>query len=198
MPNSAPLAADRTLVWDAFVRVFHWSLVLLVVSLVVTAHLGIQDIHMTLGVDLTVLGVARVVWGYVGPEHARFASFVPTPAAGLRYLGAVLRGHPPRHLGHNPAGGLMVVALLATVLTLALTGLVLQATVEFEGLLVEILRPLDDATVHQVFAVHRVAVQALYLLVPLHLLGVVLASVQHRENLVWSMFTGFKSTTTAR
>lgn len=180
-------------VWDGFVRVFHWSAVLLVVSLVLTAKLGWQDIHMTLGIDLLVLVVARLAWGVMDTGHARFANFVPGPYRALTYLRDIARGHPQRYLGHNPAGAMMVVALLSTLLGLLLTGLVLQATLEFEGPLVELLRGIDDSTVHRLLAVHRLLVDALYVLVPLHVAGVVLASVQHRENLVKAMITGRKS-----
>lgn len=183
-------------VWDGLVRVFHWSTVLLVVSLVVTAHLGMQDVHMTLGIDLLVLFVARLLWGFMDTGHARFSTFVRGPAATLTYLRAILRGHPQRHIGHNPAGAAMVLALLITLGGLLATGVLLQATFEFEGPLVDALRWIDSASVQRLLAVHRFLVNALYVLVPLHLLGVALASFQHRENLVRAMITGYKPTNT--
>jgi cytochrome b len=134
----------------------------------------------------------------VGSRHARFASFRATPRAGLRYLAEVLRGQPRRYLGHNPAGALMVFALLADLAILLLSGILLQATLEFEGPLVDLLRGLDDAAVHRLLSLHRLAVNGLYVLAPLHLLGVALASFQHRENLVRAMVTGYKFTTTKR
>jgi cytochrome b len=181
-------------VWDAFVRVFHWSAVALVVLLVLTAHTGMEDVHMELGVDFLVLLAGRLAWGVIGTAHARFAGFVVRPQAGLRYLGEVLRGRPRRYLGHNPAGGWMVIALLFTLSVALASGVILQATLEFEGLLAGLLVSASDAFVDSVRDVHRASVHALYGLVPLHLIGVLLASAQHRENLTWSMVTGYKST----
>lgn len=189
-------AAESIRVWDGLVRAFHWSAVLLVVSLVVTANLGMQDVHMTLGIDLLVLFLARLLWGFMDTGHARFSTFVRGPMATLGYLRDIVRGHPQRHIGHNPAGAAMVIALLLTLGGLLATGVVLQATFEFEGPLVDALRWIDNATVHRLLALHRLLVDALYVLIPLHLLGVVAASLQHRENLVQAMITGYKPTNT--
>jgi cytochrome b len=186
----------RVKVWDAFVRLFHWASALLVASLVLSAYVGLQEVHMTLGVDLLVLVAARLVWGIVGPAQARLAAFVTGPGVALRYLGEVLRGRARRYLGHNPAGGMMVVALLVDLAALAVTGLLLQATLEFDGPFVEWLLPAGDGFVAAVGSAHAVAAYALYLLVPLHLAGVAAASWQHRENLVWAMVTGYKSLST--
>jgi cytochrome b len=183
----------RIRVWDAFVRVFHWSTVALVILLVLTAHVGMEETHMALGIDLLVLLAARLVWGVLGTRHARFVSFWVGPKAGLRYLGEVLRGHPQRYVGHNPAGGWMVLALLGTLSVALVSGLLLQATLEFEGPFAGVLLSASDAFVDSVREVHRQSVHVLYGLVPLHVIGVVLASAQHRENLTWSMVTGYKS-----
>jgi cytochrome b len=196
VPSSPRLA--RVQVWDRFVRLFHWALVASVIGLVVTAHLGQQEIHMSLGTGLLMLVVARLWWGFFGAEHARFANFVTSPLGMLRYLGEIAHGHPRRYLGHNPAGGWMVLALLAVLLGLLLTGVALQATLEFEGPLVDVLRGVGDQQVHLLMEVHDYTLTALYLLVPLHLLGVLLATLQHKENLVKAMITGEKPLTTGR
>jgi cytochrome b len=188
----ATVSARRVRVWDGFVRVFHWSTVALVILLVLTAHYGMEETHMALGVDLLVLVAARLAWGVVGTTHARFASFWVGPKAALRYLGEVLRGRPRRYVGHNPAGGWMVLALLATLSVALASGLLLQAMLEFEGPLAGVLISAGDGFVDAVREVHRRSVHVLYALVPLHLIGVVLASAQHRENLTWSMVTGYK------
>jgi cytochrome b len=185
-------------VWDRFVRFFHWSLVVLLLALVVSAHMGQQEMHVAFGTSLAALVLVRLAWGVIGPEHARFESFVTGPRAALRYLAEIGRGHPRRYLGHNPAGAWMVLALLATVLGLLLTGLALQATIEFDGPLTAVLSGIDDRQVHALVVFHEAALYALYILVPLHLLGVLLASRQHRENLVRAMFTGEKPITTER
>ena len=184
---------QRVRVWDGFVRIFHWSAVALVVLLVLTAHYGMEDVHMELGVDFLVLLAGRLAWGVIGTTHARFAGFVVPPQAGLRYLSEVLRGRPRRYIGHNPAGGWMVIALLFTLSVAHASGVILQATLEFEGPLAGLLISASDAFVDWVREVHRASVHALYGLVPLHLIGVLLASAQHRENLTWSMVTGYKS-----
>jgi cytochrome b len=181
-------------VWDAFVRIFHWSTVALVILLVLTAHYGLEETHMALGVDLLVLVAARLAWGLIGTRHARFSSFWVGPKAALHYLGAVLRGRPQRYVGHNPAGGWMVVALLATLSVALASGVLLQAVLEFDGPLAGVLISASDPFVDSVREVHRRSVHVLYGLVPLHVIGVALASAQHRENLTWSMVTGYKST----
>lgn len=185
-------------VWDRFVRFFHWTMVFVLVALVVSAHMGQQETHIALGNALLLLVLTRLAWGVIGPEHARFENFVTGPRAALRYLADIARGHPRRYLGHNPAGAWMVLTLLATVLGLLLTGLALQATIEFDGPLVAVLSGVSDRQVHQLILVHNAALNTLYLLVPLHLLGVLLASRQHRENLVRAMITGEKPITTER
>lgn len=185
-------------VWDSFVRFFHWSQVGLIVSLILSAHLGKQEIHQFLGFSLAVIVIGRLIWGVIGPGHARFRNFVTSPLAALRYLIEVVRGHPRRYLGHNPAGGWMVLALLANLVVLLLTGFVLQATLEFSGPLVDLFSAVDDLTVHRLLQVHEVTLNLLYLLIPLHLLGVALASRQHQENLVLAMITGHKPSTIER
>lgn len=185
--------AGQVKVWDEFVRLFHWSQLALVSGLVLTGYQGKQEIHQFLGFSLAAIVLARLVWGLTGSVHARFRNFVVSPLALWRYLRDIVAGHPARHLGHNPAGGWMVLALLSTLLVLLSTGMLLQASLEFSGPLVELCRELDDHAVHQLLQLHKLALDLLYGLVPLHLLGVVLASLQHRENLVNAMFTGYKS-----
>jgi len=190
--------APSIVVWDLFVRIFHWSTVALVLGLVVTAHTGKQEIHMFLGFSLTLLVLARLVWGFNGTAYARFSNFVTSPVAALRYLRDIATGHPARFLGHNPAGGWMVIALLAALSVLLTSGLILQATLEFDGPLVELLAGVTDQQVRLIVAIHESAMNVLYLLIPLHLIGVVLAGRQHKENLVAAMITGSKPTQTER
>lgn len=187
-------APGQVKVWDPFVRLFHWCNALLVVGLVLSAHYGLQELHMALGVDLLVLVAARLLWGAIGPEHARLRGFVTRPGEAVRNFRDILRGRPQRHLGHSPAGALMAAALLSVLTVLLITGVILQATLEFEGPLVDWLRAVDDHFVAVVVSAHQACVYALYVLVPLHLAGVALASLQHGENLVWAMVTGYKST----
>jgi cytochrome b len=163
-------------VWDPVVRLFHWTLA--------AAFLGAflierpRDLHEALGYVALGAVAVRLVWGFAGPRFARFGDFVPSPNGLLDYLGAALRGREPRYLGHNPAGGAMVVALLAMV---ALTGGSgwLMGTEAFFGE-----NWLEEC--------HEVAANTTLGLVGLHLAGVVWESLRHRENLVAAMITGKK------
>jgi cytochrome b len=168
-------------VWDPLVRVFHWSLV----AAYATAWLsdGEHATHRLAGYLVLGLVVFRLAWGFVGSPHARFADFVPSPRRLLAYLRDLRRGRAERHLGHNPAGGAMIVAMLALLLALGFTGW-LQTTVSFWG-------------VGWVEELHEFLANASLVLVGLHLLGVALSSLLHRENLVRAMITGRKPAATA-
>jgi cytochrome b len=97
-------------VWDPFIRVFHWSLATAV--LIAWATDKPLWLHNWLGYAAGILIVVRVIWGFVGTEHARFANFVRGPRSVLNYLAGLLRFSAPRFVGHSPAGGAMIVALL--------------------------------------------------------------------------------------
>lgn len=179
-------------VWDPLVRASHWIVLGLVASLLVTGFTGDQENHTALGVDVLVLVLVRIAWGLADSGHAAFRNFVYPPIEVIRYGLSILHGHPARYLGHNPAGGLMAVALFANLLILGISGVFLQAELEYEGWLVGVFSATDE-TVMTVLGIHKIAVWTLLTLIPLHLLGVVVASRQHRENLVLAMITGDKS-----
>ena len=108
-------------VWDPLVRVFHWSLVACVLLNLFVVDDG-ENLHQWLGYAAAALVGVRVVWGFIGPRHARFADFFPTPRRVASHVRALLGGEPEHHWGHNPLGALMVLGLLAMVLSLGLTG----------------------------------------------------------------------------
>lgn len=164
-------------VWDPFVRVFHWSLVTLFVVAYATAD-EVEKVHIAAGYAIAGLVALRIVWGFVGPRHARFAGFVQSPRKVLVYLRDVVMLRAPRHLGHNPAGGVMIVALLALLSATCITG-ILITTDAFWG-------SKWLGGIHEGLANFTVA------LIALHVLGVLVASFEHRENLVKAMFTGRK------
>ena len=168
----------RTLrVWDPLVRTLHWSLAI-AVGLGWATTEWIVDWHQPVGyAALAIVGV-RIVWGLVGPRHARFASFVRGPRATARYARQVVGGRAPRHVGHNPLGGAMVIALFICVAALALTGWLYTTDRFFGDEVVEI--------VHETLAWTLVALAAL------HVGGVVFASRHQRENLIAAMFDGRK------
>jgi cytochrome b len=164
-------------VWDPFVRVFHWSLVTLFVVAYATGD-EIELVHIAAGDAIAGLVALRIVWGFVGPRHARFGSFVQSPRKVLAYLRDVALLRAPRYLGHNPAGGVMIVALLVVLSGTCVTGVMLT-TDAFWGS-----KWLGE--VHEAFANVMVA------LIAFHVFGVLVASFEHRENLITAMFTGRK------
>ncbi|MER8693094.1 cytochrome b/b6 domain-containing protein [Mesorhizobium opportunistum] len=164
-------------VWDRVVRGFHWALVLSFVTAWLTSHSS-EDIHHWAGYAAAALVSMRLLWGVIGTPYARFTQFLRDPATVVQYLLAILSGREARYIGHNPAGGAMVIVLIAAMALTALTGW-LMATDAFFG-------------VSWVEAAHSLAAHGLLLLVLLHIGGVVLASFRHRENLVRAMVTGQK------
>lgn len=179
-PVSEPASLDahrQVRVWDLFVRVFHWSLVLTFALAWFTRHSS-EAIHQWAGYAAGALVIMRIVWGVAGTRYARFRQFVRGPTATIGYLRAVVSGSEARYLGHNPAGAAMIIALLGAMAVTAFTGW-MMTTDAFWG-------------VGWVARVHETAAQGTLLLVLLHLAGVALASFRHRENLVGSMLSGFK------
>ena len=182
-------------VWDPLVRSFHWLLLLSFIVAYGSIKAGMQELHMICGYLLCGLLAMRIVWGVIGGTYARFASFIYRPRTVMVYLRSILRGNPQRHLGHNPAGGMMVISLLLLLLAVALSGLVILAAIEYEGPLLGLTGGLSDAWAYRFVDFHRLAVDVVWVMVLMHIVGVVLASVQHRENLVLSMFNGYKKCT---
>lgn len=179
-PAPRPGARPRTeaaRVWDPFVRLFHWSLAASFAAAWLSADLS-EALHMWAGYAAVGLIATRIVWGVVGTRHARFADFVRHPRVVFAYLRDILRGTEARHIGHNPAGGAMVIALMAGVGALGLTGWMMYTDAWYG----------DD----RISALHGLIADGVLLLVLLHLAGVALASVRHRENLVRAMVTGTK------
>ena len=175
---SASRDAGSTLpVWDRAVRVLHWALVAAVALAAISTVLFVGA-HRPAGYAALALVLVRVLWGLVGRGHARFAQFVRGPVATLRYAHRWLQRREPRHLGHNPLGAWMVLALMACVSGLALTGW-LYTTDAFWG---------SEA----VEVAHRALAWTLLALVALHIGGVIFTSLRHRENLVAAMLDGRK------
>jgi cytochrome b len=164
-------------VWDAAVRIGHWTLVACVVLAWFTRHGGGRW-HEWAGYTVLAVVALRVLWGFAGSRHARFANFLHSPKATFAYARLVASGREPRHLGHNPLGGWMIVALLVTVALAAGSGW-LYTTERFWG-------------VAWVEETHEVLANLLLLLAGIHVAGVVVESLRHRENLVAAMWHGDK------
>lgn len=119
-------------VWDRFVRFFHWSLVVLFVTSYLTGDEQ-ETIHVYSGYAIAVLVFLRVIWGFVGPKYARFSDFVYSPSTVIQYMKSMVKGSPRHYLGHNPAAGAMVIALLLTLVVITLSGMKLYAVEEGKG-----------------------------------------------------------------
>lgn len=173
------LPSPRTArVWDLPTRVFHGLLIASFAGAWLTAESERwRLVHVTLGLTMAGLVVWRLLWGFVGTRHARFADFVRGPAAVVRYLKSLTGGHPEHHAGHNPAGGWAILGLLG--LTAVTTALGWAAYSEWGG------DWLGEG--------HEVAANLMIALVGVHVAGVVVSSWLHRENLVRAMVTGRKA-----
>jgi cytochrome b len=167
----------RVRVWDPFVRVFHWGVAAAFV-VAYFSHGGYLAVHRVAGYAIAALVASRVLWGFVGSPHARFADFVPGPRRLIGYMGQLVRGREARHLGHNPAGGVMIVVLLVLLAALCATGVVLD-TPGFR----------DDRNLQEV---HELLTDATLACIALHVAGVAYASWRQRENLVAAMISGRK------
>lgn len=164
-------------VWDVLVRLFHWTLVVAFATAWATADEW-QRVHELAGYLIVALLVARVLWGFIGEPHARFRDFVRSPAVVGRYLVDELRGRAARFVGHNPAGGAMVIAMLVVLGMTTATGIMMS-----QGVL---------AGSEWVEEVHEFCAGFAVFLVVLHVGGVIWSSALHRENLAKAMVTGRK------
>jgi len=203
---------QRVRVWDPLVRVFHWSLVVGFFTAYLTED-DLLDVHVVAGYVVMGLVVFRLAWGVIGSHHARFGNFVKSPAVTIAYLRSILSGHPSRFLGHNPAGAAMIVALLVCLAVTVVSGLYVYAYEENEGPLAGLVASgaiVDDGVTckrgregdeHDNDAgdagefwedTHEVFANLTLLLVLFHVAGVIIAGIQHRENLVLAMLTGNK------
>ena len=181
-------------VWDMFVRIFHWTLVLgfFTAYLVEDEMLGL---HIWSGYLVFSLVVLRITWGMIGTTHARFNDFVFGPAEVIRYIKQAITFSAPRHIGHNPAGGAMIILLLINLILISLTGMVLYGAETQTGLLSDLATSLgvighEGAEAFE--EVHEFFANLTILLVVVHVGGVLFESLLHSENLVRSMFTGRK------
>jgi cytochrome b len=189
--SEEPARPGTVRVWDPLVRVFHWTLL----AAFATAFLvedDILDLHVWAGYLALTLIAVRLIWGFIGSEYARFREFVRGPRTVLAYLGAALRLRAPRYLGHNPAGGAMVVALLIMVSATGLSGLALYGAQEFAGPLAGLMSAVSNHTAHRLEDVHAFCANFTLALVLAHLAGVLFSSLEHRENLIGAMITGYK------
>ncbi|MGO8841625.1 MAG: cytochrome b/b6 domain-containing protein, partial [Methyloceanibacter sp.] len=180
----------KILVWDAPTRLFHWLIVALVVAAYATWRLNWMDWHAQAGNALLTLVLFRLLWGFFGSETTRFSRFLTSPRVALRHLAHMLRREPDRQAGHNPAGGWMVLILLALLLGEALTGLYVANDVADVGpFTASVPAPIANA----ITSLHLIFWDALLAAVALHVLAVLVYAVAKRHNLVLPMITGWKT-----
>ncbi len=195
---------DELPVWDPLVRLFHWTLLLgFCAAWFSEGELfeGLADrfdgevmqfVHVSAGYTIAGLLSFRLLWGFVGSSHARFSDFVFSPPVVLAYLREVLTLRARRYLGHNPAGGAMIVALLLGLTATVFTGLALYAADQGLGPFAGLLVGSSEALIDWIKEAHEVATNFTLLLIAGHLVGVLWESLLHRENLVRAMITGRK------
>ena len=163
-------------VWDPIVRTLHWSLA--IGFLANFMNEGGDPLHNWLGYAALLVIAVRFFWGWVGPRHARFSDWVRGPRAVSRYLRERLVGLSRRQLGHNPGAAAMMLALLAGVVLVGVTGW-LQTTDRFFG-------------AEWLEEFHEVLAYSVLVLVGLHVVAAISESLHYRENLIASMFHGRK------
>ncbi|HET8709841.1 MAG TPA: cytochrome b/b6 domain-containing protein [Spongiibacteraceae bacterium] len=194
-------------VWDIAVRVFHWSLVAAFATAYLTGDEN-EFVHVYAGYIVLGLVAFRVVWGFIGTKHARFTDFIYSPGKIFAYARSLASGSPKHYLGHNPLGGVMVIALLISLSLTCASGLKLYAVEEGKGPLAgeQSLGLITPAYAHEGGnhankdkkgedtweEIHELFVNLTLGLVVLHIAGVVVSSVLHKEKLVKAMITGNK------
>ena len=177
-------------VWDAATRLFHWGLVIGVVICWFTGDdKGLAyRVHTVAGYVVLCLVLFRILWGFVGNERARFSDFVANWPTVRRYAAGLARLKPVRYVGHNPLGGWMILLLLIVLLAIVATGLLGAAGIR--GSLLEGL--LTRAQAHRFEGIHEALANVLYILVGIHVAGVLVDMLLTRENLIRAMIDGQK------
>lgn len=164
-------------VWDPLVRIFHWTVVLGITLNYFVLASG-KTPHRYVGYGIAAVLAIRVAWGFIGSAHARFSDFVTSPRAVLSHLAAVVARRDRRYVGHNPAGGAMVLALMGLIAVTCLTGW-MQGLDAFWG-------------VEWVQEVHTLCANLIIAMAAVHVIAAIMESVLHRENLILAMITGRK------
>jgi cytochrome b len=176
-PRYAARSGKTVQVWDPLVRIFHWTVVC---GVLLNSFLleGGKAPHRYAGYVVAAALFVRITWGFVGSAHARFSDFVTSPAAAARHLRDVVARRDRRYVGHNPAGGAMILALISLLAVACLTGW-MQGLDAFWG-------------VAWVQEAHAICANLILAMAAVHALAAILESFAHRENLVLAMITGRK------
>jgi cytochrome b len=178
-------------VWDPLVRGFHWILA----GAFLIAYLTEDDfmsLHVAAGYTIGAALLIRILWGLVGTRHARFSDFVTTPKNAMRYVKDTLLFRAKRYLGHNPAGGLMIVVMMLSLTVTVLSGIALYGAAEQAGPFAASFANAGELWENLLEGLHEFFASFTLFLVGVHVAGVLLESLIHKENLVASMINGFK------
>jgi cytochrome b len=178
-------------VWDPLVRSFHWLLVIAFFTAYFTED-DFLSVHVFAGYTVLGLILVRLIWGFVGTDYARFRSFVTRPRVAWQYAKDAVFFRAKRYLGHNPAGGAMIVLLLISLFVTTFSGLAAYGAKESAGPLAAWLGNIGETGEDILKEVHEFFANFTIVLVGIHVAGVIFESLAHRENLVRSMFNGYK------
>ena len=179
----------RVKVWDGWIRTVHWALVLLIGFSWWAAETGRMEWHMRSGLTILTLLLFRVGWGIAGSDTARFTRFLRSPVEGFRHLRDLPRREPDTEIGHNAAGGWMVLVMLLVLLTQAVSGLFTDDGIMTKGPLA---RSVSGATADTARSIHLINFDVILVMVALHVLAVLAYAALKRHDLVRPMLTGFK------
>ena len=212
MPNPLPLAQDTMPAhrWDPVVKLTHWSTVIAIVVNALITEEGSSG-HVWIGYALAAVLSLRLLWGVIGPREARFTSFPPSPRRALRHLGDIANGRATHHASHNPLGALMVYAIWTTL------GIIIASGIAMAG--IPIAPDADPAAAPSAMAstiqasdearnedteehergeaeegplgeVHEIAVNLLYVLILLHIAGVLFETRRSGRHIAMAMLPG--------
>lgn len=182
----------RINVWDPLVRFFHWSLV----SAFIIAYITEEDlltVHIWAGYLVLGLLVVRIIWGFIGTRYARFSDFIYSPSTIIRFLKDTLSLSAKRYIGHNPAGGAMVILLIISLIITSTSGILLLGAEEQAGPVAHWFTQAGGFWGKALEELHEFFANFTLLLVFIHVAGVVVESLIHKENLVSAMLNGFKT-----
>jgi cytochrome b len=176
-------------VWDAPTRLFHWVLIVLIATSWVTQYENWMEWHKLSGYSILTLLLFRLAWGFVGSDTARFARFLKSPLAALRHVSHITRREPDYEIGHNAAGGWMVLVMLLLLLVQAVSGLFSNDDIDTEGPLTN----QDSKEQSDWFShIHSINFTLIEIVIALHVLAIIAYAVLKRQDLVRPMVTGKK------
>ena len=184
-------ATTQIKVWDPLVRIFHWSLVIAFFTAYFTED-DLLQVHVWAGYAVLALVLWRLLWGVIGTAHARFTDFVFRPSAVISYLKDVVALRAKRYIGHNPAGGVMVIALLVALLLATVSGLAVYGADQGAGPLAAWMTGFGEEGEDVLEEIHEFFSNLTLILVIAHVAGVLVSSWLHHENLPRAMVNGYK------